>query len=375
MNIFQPRLIAYYLPQFHPIKENDLWWGKGFTEWTNTAKAKPRFPGHYQPHVPAALGFYDLRVPEARQAQADLARAYGIEGFCYYHYWFGNARRLLERPFDEVLATGEPDFPFCLCWANETWSGIWHGSPNRILMQQEYPGPDDDQKHFETLLPAFKDPRYICVDGKPVFLVYRPFDLPDPAATVERWRAMAVQAGLTGLHFVGIYRVGSANPEDVGFDASIYNRNPPLRGWETWRNPLKLLYNLCLKKFGVPTIYRYEKAISYFIPDALPKTRYPSVVHAWDNSPRSGANGLVIQGSTPDLFRKALRKAFDLTRGAATSEGGSLVFLKSWNEWAEGNHLEPDLRDGYGYLEAIHSELAHELETHSRSAIRLGRGK
>ena len=372
MRIFQPRLIAYYLPQFHPIKENDLWWGKGFTEWTNTAKAKPRFPGHYQPHVPAELGFYDLRVPEARRAQAALAQAYGIEGFCYYHYWFGNGRRLLERPFNEVLASGDPDFPFCLCWANETWSGIWHGSPNRILMQQEYPGPDDDQKHFETLLPAFKDPRYICVDGKPVFLVYRPFDLSDPVATIARWRAMAAQAGLPGLHFVGIYRVGSANPEDLGFDASIYNRNPPLRGWETWRNPVKLLANFCLKKLGVPTIYRYEKAASYFVPDSLPKTRYPSVVHAWDNSPRSGVNSLVIHGSTPELFRKVLRRAFDLTRQTAAPRDGRLVFLKSWNEWAEGNHLEPDLRDGYGYLEAIRSELAHEIDTHGHATARPG---
>ncbi|MDO9235781.1 MAG: glycoside hydrolase family 99-like domain-containing protein [Aquabacterium sp.] len=368
MSSSPPRLIAYYLPQFHPIKENDQWWGKGFTEWTNTAKAKPRFPGHYQPHVPADLGFYDLRLPEARQAQADLARAYGIEAFCYYHYWFGNGRQLLERPFEEVVASGEPEFPFCLCWANETWSGIWHGSPNRILMQQEYPGPEDDQKHFETLLPAFKDRRYLRVDGKPVFLIYRPFDLVNPKATIERWRAMAKQAGLAGLHLVGIYRTGSADPEGVGFDASIYNRNPPVRGWETWRNPLKLAYNLCLEKLGVPTIYQYEKAVSYFVPDTLPKTRYPTVVHAWDNSPRSGKNGLVIHGSTPNLFRKALRKAFDLTRTSSPTSDGRLVFLKSWNEWAEGNHLEPDLRDGHGYLEAIRSEISHEMETHCSNA-------
>lgn len=371
MNTPPPRLIAYYLPQFHPIKENDGWWGKGFTEWTNTAKAKPRFPGHYQPHVPADLGFYDLRLPEARQAQAELAHDYGIEGFCYYHYWFGNGRRLLERPFNEVVASGKPDFPFCLCWANETWSGIWHGSPNRVLMQQEYPGPADDQNHFEALLPAFRDRRYLSVDGKPIFVVYRPFDFADPKATLDRWRAMAKQAGLAGLHFVGIYRPGSADPEAVGFDASIYNRNPPLRGWETWRNPLKLAYNRCLDGLGVPTIYRYEKAVSYFVPDALPPTRYPSVVHAWDNSPRSGARGLVIHGSTPELFAESLRKAFDLTRHSTTKADGRLVFLKSWNEWAEGNHLEPDLRDGHGYLHAIRKELGHEMSMHSGGA---GRG-
>lgn len=365
MSISLPRLIAFYLPQFHPIKENDDWWGKGFTEWTNTAKAKPRFPGHYQPHIPSDLGFYDLRLPEARQAQADLASAYGVEGFCYYHYWFGNDRRLLERPFEEVIASGEPDFPFCLCWANETWSGIWHGTPNRILMKQEYPGPEDDQKHFETLLPAFSDSRYMRVDGKPIFVIWQPFRFPDPKATVERWRAMARQAGLAGLHLVGIYRPGSANPEDFGFDASIFNNNPPLRGKPTRRNPLKLAYTRLQEKMGLPTIYSYKTAIDHFLPDALPPTRYPQVINAWDNTPRSGVNGLVFHGSTPELFRNALRRAFDLTRDPARRENERLVFLKSWNEWAEGNHLEPDLRDGHSYLEAIRDELDHEFKNYS----------
>ena len=181
------RVIAFYLPQFHPIPENDEWWGKGFTEWTNTAKAKPLFPGHYQPHVPADLGFYDLRVPEARFAQAEMAKEYGIEGFCYYHYYFAG-KRLLERPFDEVLNSGMPDFPFCLCWANQTWTGIWHGSPDRVLIEQTYPGPGDDERHFDYLCKAFHDQRYIKVDGKPMFLVYCPKELPEPEKTTEFWR-------------------------------------------------------------------------------------------------------------------------------------------------------------------------------------------
>ena len=167
------RVIAFYLPQFHPIPENDEWWGKGFTEWTNTAKAKPLFPGHYQPHVPADLGFYDLRVPETRIAQAEMAKEYGIEGFCYYHYWFAG-KRLLERPFDEVLNSGMPDFPFCLCWANQTWTGIWHGSPDRVLIEQTYPGPEDEEVILIICCKAFHDQRYIKVDGKPMFLVYCP---------------------------------------------------------------------------------------------------------------------------------------------------------------------------------------------------------
>ena len=164
------RLIAFHLPQFHPIPENDEWWGKGFTEWTNTGKAKPLFPGHDQPKVPTDLGYYDLRLPEARKAQADLARKYGVEGFCYYHYWFGG-KRLLERPVNEIIASGEPDFPFCLCWANESWTGIWHGAPRRMLMEQTYPGEADHRAHFEYLLTAFRDKRYITVDGRPRFVI------------------------------------------------------------------------------------------------------------------------------------------------------------------------------------------------------------
>jgi lipopolysaccharide biosynthesis protein len=173
------RIIAFYLPQFHPIPENDAWWGTGFTEWTNTTKAKPLFPGHYQPHVPADLGFYDLRVPETREAQASMARSYGVEAFCYHHYWFAG-KRLLERPLAEVLQSGRPAFPFCLCWANQTWSGVWHGAPDRILVEQTYPGEEDHRVHFSALLPAFTDKRYLLVDGKPLFVVYDPWEIPEP---------------------------------------------------------------------------------------------------------------------------------------------------------------------------------------------------
>ena len=165
----QIRVIAFYLPQFHPIPENDLWWGPGFTEWTNVARARRFYPGHYQPRLPGELGFYDLRLPETREAQAVLAADYGLSAFCYWHYWFGGGRRLLERPFDEVLQSGSPDFPFCLGWANQTWSGIWHGAPSRMLIEQTYPGESDYRAHFETVLPAFKDPRYVRIDGRPLF--------------------------------------------------------------------------------------------------------------------------------------------------------------------------------------------------------------
>lgn len=359
-----PRMLAYYLPQFHPIPENDEWWGRGFTEWTNTAKAKPRFSGHYQPHVPADLGFYDLRVAETRVAQAAMARKYGIEGFCYYHYWFGAGRKLLERPFQEVLSSGEPDFPFCLCWANDTWTGIWHGAPNKTLIEQRYPGVSDDESHFNTLLPAFEDSRYIRVDGKPVLLVWRPFGFPDPAAMVRRWQSMAIKAGLPGLFLIGIYRVGGPDPEAFGFDASVHNGTPPLRPWGSWKSPAQMASARLQRALGRPTVVDYRKSMEYFLPEVLPETRYPSLVHAWDNTPRSGVNGLVLKNGTPEIFAEMLRRAFALTRTRTGPDDSRLIFLKSWNEWAEGNHLEPDLRDGLSYLEVVKREYDLEVSSH-----------
>ena len=220
MNEIHP--IAFYLPQYYPIPENDEWWGKGFTEWTNVTKAKPLFEGHKQPHFPADLGYYDLRVPEVREQQAQLAREAGIEGFCYWHYWFGNGKRLLERPFNEVLKSGKPDFPFCLAWANETWSGIWNGVSEKVLMKQEYPGLKDYEDHFYTILPAFKDKRYMRVDGKPLFVVYNPDDLPDMKVFCDYFNELAIKNGLKGLHLVANSYHGNPlcfNPYHFGFDS------------------------------------------------------------------------------------------------------------------------------------------------------------
>lgn len=198
---YRARVVALYLPQFHPIPENDRWWGPGFTEWTNVAGARPLFPGHRQPNLPGSLGFYDLRLAEVRAAQAALAQAHGIEAFCYWHYWFGDGRQLLERPFEEVLASGSPDISFCLGWANESWSGVWHGAPERILIEQRYPD-DDDSLHFAHLLTAFRDERYLRVGGRPVFHVYRPEQLPDASRFVQRWQDLAAEAGLPGMYLV-----------------------------------------------------------------------------------------------------------------------------------------------------------------------------
>jgi len=350
------RLVAFYLPQFHPIPENDKWWGKGYTEWTNTAKASPMFRGHYQPHVPADLGFYDLRVPETRQVQADLAKDHGIEGFCYYHYWFGG-KLLLERPLAEVVTSGRPDFPFCVCWANQTWGGIWHGAPDRVLIEQTYPGDHDHRAHFAYLLPAFADPRYITVNGQPVFVIYRPRQLPDAARTTDLWREMAVRAGLKGLHLIGVDDQPQWNAAQFGFDASTCTRFPPRRGGVPTRNPVRRTRERLDVMRGLPTVYTYRDALGALWPVPTgTQLSYPTVIHAWDNSPRSGMNGLVLRDSDPELFRLVLRRAIELRSEVPLSE--RIVFLKSWNEWAEGNHLEPDLRYGRAFLQVIREEVS-----------------
>jgi lipopolysaccharide biosynthesis protein len=385
MSQAKARLIAFYLPQFHPIPENDEWWGKGFTEWTNVAKAKPLFPGHYQPHTPADLGFYDLRVPETRQAQADLARKAGIEGFCYWHYWFAG-KRLLERPFNEVLSSGQPDFPFCLGWANQSWSGIWHGSPKKILIQQTYPGAEDHERHFYANLPAFQDPRYVRVDGKPLFLVHSPEELPETEAFIEQWQQLAQKNGLPGIHFVANLFHGrpECDPEKLGYDA-VTVCNPSRIRWgskyevalarlnKASNNGTKLaglgtkflaMADAYRRKFlgkyhrlrGYPTyVFEYADAMLFFQENDLAfKTVYPSIIPNWDNSPRSSGRATILTNSTPELFRRHLKDA--LRQAAGLPADRRIVFVKSWNEWAEGNYLEPDLKFGHQYLDVVREE-------------------
>lgn len=354
------KTIAFYLPQFHPIPENDDWWGKGFTEWTNVAKAKPMFKGHYQPHVPADLGFYDLRLPESRKAQADLAKQYSISAFCYWHYWFGNGKRILERPFNEVLESGEPDFPFCLAWANETWSGIWHGLTNKILAEQIYPGEEDYIAHFEFLVKAFKDHRYFKVNGKPLFMVYKPMEIPDLKLFVNTFRRLAKEHNLEGIHLVATNVDPDWDAKAYGFDAltpAVHTKNEYLRSENSfvdfWRRIKQSRLSSYYKKiFKRPVrIYNYADAIQNFDEEHGDNIYYPTVIPNWDNSPRSGVNGFVLKNSTPELFEKALRNAKKLV--SKYDDDNKIVFIKSWNEWAEGNHLEPDLKFGHQYLQVV----------------------
>jgi hypothetical protein len=356
VNDLAARAIAFYLPQFHPIPENSEWWGPGFSEWTNAAKARPLFRGHVQPHLPADLGFYDLRLAESRRAQSDLALEFGIEAFCYWHYWFGAGSRILERPFTEVLESGEPSISFCLGWANQSWTGIWHAAENRVLRQQTYPGPEDERVHFDTLLPAFRDDRYLRVDGRPVFYVFRPEELPDAAAFVDRWQSMAREAGLDGLYLVAeVSDLLGAGPRYTsiaadGFDAGVYVRLPARR------DRADVLRMRLRRKLGGPETYPYTTDAALWNPVRADPRLQPSVYPNWDNTPRSGARGLVLTGSHPEAFAVNVANALEPLRDRPEQE--RLLWIKSWNEWAEGNYLEPDLEHGRAWLESLHRGLA-----------------
>lgn len=356
------RVIAFYLPQYHPIPENDEWWGKGFTEWTNVGKAKSLFKGHYQPRVPADLGYYDLRVPETRKAQADMAREYGIEGFCYWHYWFGNGKQLIERPFNEVLESGEPDFPFCLAWANETWKGFDHGLKNRnVLIEQLYPGEEDYKAHFYKLLPAFNDKRYIKVAGKPLFMIYKPLASEEIKVFMSVWKKLAIENGLPGVYFVGHHNDLKNSLNEVmhtGVDAVNTTR---LNNYiVNHRSFLEKTIGIIKRFFmGYASAYAipYKIMSKYFLvkeEDKLPNV-FPSIIPGWDHSPRSGHEGLVITESTPELFEKHVKDAVELV--SEKDANNKIIFIKSWNEWAEGNYMEPDLKWEKKYLEVFKKQI------------------
>ena len=322
------RVIALYLPQFHPIPENDEWWGKGFTEWTNVAKAKPLFKGHVQPRIPTELGFYDLRMPEIREKQAELAREAGIEGFCYWHYWFGNGKRLLERPFNEVLESGKPDFPFCLGWANHTWtSKTWDKELNRntpsILMEQLYPGKEDYINHFYTVLPAFKDKRYITVDGKPFFLIFDPLNFKDVKNFINCWQNLAIENGLKGIHFVGMASLSfrqngkiklNVSADDIeviylGFDA--VNSMGGARARYVVQGKLKTYWNLFLSKVlktkHLDVIDHRALNEQMYCEEDKWENVYPTIIPNFDRTPRTN-NDTIYVNSTPQVFKDSIKK-------------------------------------------------------------------
>lgn len=348
------RPIAFYLPQFHPIPENDEWWGKGFTEWTNVAKAKPLFKNHYQPQIPADLGFYDLRLPEIRVAQAQMARESGIYGFCYYHYWF-NGKRLLNKPIDDIIRTGEPDFPFMLCWANENWTRRWDGLDRNVLIEQKY-SQADDEAHMEFLCKhIFQDSRYIKVNGKPVFVLYRSDRVPEPLFMTKIWREIARRFGFPDLYLLKIESgVDRTHPTRYGFDAAVEFQ-------PDWLNlPKKILPGIKnriidkIKSSESPYLMNYvfnydslvEKALSRTIP---PYKIYRCVTPSWDNSPRKKSNAHIFINSSPESYGEWLKNTLQTFK--PYSEDENFIFINAWNEWAEGNHLEPCRKWGNRYLE------------------------
>lgn len=373
------RPIAIHLPQFHPIPENDAWWGKGFTEWRNVAQAKPRFKGHYQPHIPADLGFYDLRLPEVRQQQADLAKEYGIYGFCYYHYWF-NGRQVLERPVKEILESGKPDFPFMLCWANENWTKIWDGTENNVLLEQNY-SEADHYAHAEFLMPFFKDPRYIKVGDKPVFVVYKDALIPNVRRMAEIFREVAAKHSLE-LYLCRFERdIGTLpqSPQAHGFDTGIefqplskkfytFHHSNQFTPYKLFRFAMKNVGRL-FKRLGLfgrwfiargflDKHFNYAKYIEFDVKQSPePYPCLPGVSPGWDNtSRRADGNATVFKGSTPALFEAWVQQK--VTRFVPPSEDENFLFINAWNEWAEGNHLEPCLKYGDGYLKALRSGLS-----------------
>jgi lipopolysaccharide biosynthesis protein len=368
---FDIRTIAFHLPQYHPVPENDEWWGKGFTEWTNVSQAKPLFPGHYQPHLPADLGFYDLRLPEARAAQAELAKAYGIHGFCYYHYWF-SGKRILERPVNDILKSGEPDFPFCICWANENWTRTWDGQEKAVLLEQKY-SESDDRAHIRSLADTFRDPRYIRIDGKPLFLVYRTTKLPDPKRTAEIWREEAKNMGIGELFLCRVESFsgdGATHPHEIGFDASVeFQPDGRHVGDHLYRSRFiqKLdRIGIDLKRHGENhSIFSYAQLVENAIADnrSIPYTKFPCVTPQWDNSARRRKNGaFIFHGSTPELYEKWLRAAIDKVKSDRPDE--NIVFINAWNEWGEGNHLEPCQKWGCAYLEATKRAIDSKSDLH-----------
>lgn len=356
----KPQILALYLPQFYPFSENDEWWGKGFTEWTNVGKARALFKGHYQPRVPADLGYYDLRLPLIREQQVELAKEAGVTAFCYWHYWFGNGKRLLADVFQEVLDSGKPDFPFCLAWANHSWRRVGctaESISQEMLIEQTYPGIEDAKIHFDYLLKAFRDDRYVKIDGKPYLFIFDPINL--PTEYIKCFQEMSIQAGFPGIFLVANVSDNSITTADMlkkGFDAITYGN---ISGHSKLKESLffkirKKIESVLLRR---PTYcYDYSKKYHDFITEIdYAENVIPQIVPQWDHSPRTGKKGIIYYNASPRFFYEHVKEALNAIKEKSSSR--QILMLKSWNEWAEGNYMEPDLKFGKGFIEALRKAL------------------
>ncbi|SEA43511.1 glycosyltransferase WbsX family protein [Nitrosospira multiformis] len=336
------RLIAFYLTQFHPTPENDLWWGKGFTEWTNVTKAAPLFEGHRQPHLPTDFGFYDLRVRETRRDQIKVAKQYGIDGFCYHYYWF-SGKRILNFPLDDMLADTESDMPFCLCWANENWTRRWDGADHEVLIAQEYL-PNDDLNFIKSLVPFLQDKRYIRVEGKLYFIVYQPQELPNPRKSIATWREYCRSIGLGEIHVGAALTHGNEEYAKFGFDSGV--EFPP----HNLRTPN---INTQIKFYDVfrGSVLQYSTIAQSYLDRAYGTSRVlKTVFPSWDNTARTKERAVIVINGTPENYEYWLASTIDLVKQANRND--ELIFINAWNEWAEGCHLEPDRWFGRQFLEA-----------------------
>lgn len=376
------RVIAFYLPQFHPVEVNDKYWGKGFTEWTNVAKSKPSYKGHYQPQIPADLGFYDLRLSEVREEQVKMAREYGVEGFCYWYYWFGRGKKVLEMPINEIMRLKSPDYPFCIAWANHDWSNKTWQKTGRfkkdvVFLKQEYLGEEDYKDYFYDVLPMFKDKRYIHVDGKPLFYIFNPDEIPDLTSFINLWNKLARQNNLEGIYFI-------ARADSCGVAPILYKKAFLEQGLKRYNNYISLgfdavnsfsfrraeviatgytkkVFRMILRKILGYALNKhdYEKIMNnYFTEEDKLEYVYPTLMPRRDRTPRSGRNALVYSDSTPEKFRKVVKNACKYVENKKDEH--KIIFLDSWNEWGEGSYMEPDIVFQHQYLDALKKEIIRE---------------
>lgn len=379
-SIMRAKAIAFYLPQYHEIPENNEWWGNGFTDWVNVKKAKPTFRGHRQPRIPFNKNYYDLSNIESLQWQIDLANQYGLYGFCHYHYWF-DGKQLLETPTNLIIRNKSLQTNYCLAWANETWSKRWDGRDRKILQLQTHAADKKLwQKHFDYLITAWTDDRYICIDGMPLFLIYRPHKINELPALLEFWRENVVRVGLKGIFFAVLKQYEFPNPSILNyFDAvvdfqpfeSIYSENAALdidsrvisrssRQKLSSYTPeiVKDLVADYRKRFGRPTFYDYDGIWSVLIDRCLRKEgpiRYSGAFLDWDNTARYGKRALIFKNASPERFQFWMSKLVDTI--ASNDPKHDLIFINAWNEWAECAYLEPDENNGFSYLEALRKSI------------------
>lgn len=359
------KILAYYLPQYHRTKENDEWWGNGFTEWTNVAAARPLFKDHYQPKIPTDLGFYDLRFTENREAQAKLAAEAGISAFCYWHYWFGNGKKTLEMPLEEILRLQKPDFPFCIAWANHSWyKKSWKTNyghfvmPQKptLLIEQTYPGIDDIDAHFYYLLNAFKDRRYFKINDRLVFTIYAPQSMPNWELFKKRWQELADKEGLPGFYFIAhTFRLDLVNKiKAMEFDAiNLSTHHEAFPQKEKFDSFFSKFISVIQRSVALkPQVVEYAKAIELMKSSLFKEERiFPTIIPNWDHTPRSGYFGTCFHNSTPQLFAQHIEYLLDTIKEKDTVN--QVLFLKSWNEWGEGNYMEPDIKYGDEYIKTL----------------------